>query len=322
MKRLNLFVCAVLAIVSAASCDTEAPVAQDTTFRVSADYTSSAAYGHGSQGWIESDKLGVFVVSDGKAVASNLPYNPSQVCQLVENEWVPGMLTYGDPVGEVELVTTAPAFSLPHGFNTVYAYTPYVEGLTDMTAIPLPDASVQKYTPGVFVPDVNLTFAYNKAEVCDCGIVRMGQMTPAYTQMTIPSPSFPDSFVGKKVTKVVVAANSSYTKIAAKAATIDITTGKISGELVNAVEILLPEGGLDISSGYFGASTETLYVIMNIDKAYESILTTKFKFTYTIDGVDYEMVNTPSEGMSSVGNINMYGQLAVEEQTEEPTPVR
>ena len=61
---------------------------------------------------------------------------------------------------------------------------------------------------------------------------------------------------------------------------------------------------------------------MNIDKAYESILTTKFKFTYTIDGVDYEMVNTPSEGMSSVGNINMYGQLAVEEQTEEPTPVR
>lgn len=313
MKRLNLFVCAALVVAGAASCDPETPVAQDTTFRVSAAYNSDAAYGHGMQGWIESDKLGVFVLSDGNAVASNLLYTPSQVA--------PQDGSY-DEVGEVELITSAPALSLPHGFNTVYAYTPYVEGLTDMTAIPLPDASVQTYTPGVYRPDVNLTFAYNKAEVCDCGIVRMGQMTPAYTQMTIPSPSFPDSFVGKKVTKVVVAGNSSYTKIAAKAATIDITTGKMSGELVNAVEILLPEGGLDISSGYFGASTETLYVIMNSDKKFEDIITTKFKFTYTIDNVAYEMVATPNGSMSSAGNINMYGQLAIEEPTveEEETP--
>lgn len=307
MKRLNLFVCAALAIVSAASCDTEAPDAQDNTLRISAAYTE--AYAHGSQGWIESDKLGMFAYSDGKAVASNLLYTPSKVNTLVESEYVPGYFIYDGVVGEVELLTSAPAVELPHGFNEIYLYTPYVEGLTDVTAVPLPDLSAQEYVEGTSGPDEKYTFAYNSASVCDCGIVRLGEMKSAVKQMTIVSPKFPASFDGKKVTKVVVAANSSYTKIAYSAATINLTNGEVDGEKVNAVEILLPEGGLEIAAEYGEYKISTLYVVLadNVSK------TTKFKFTFTVDGTDYEIVNTPSEMMSSEDNLNMWGQLEIAE---------
>ena len=316
MKRLNLFVCAALAIAGAASCDQVVPETEDNTLRISAVYTSDAAYGHGSQGWIESDKVGMFAYSDGAAVASNVLYTPSKVAVLVESEYVPGMFTYPESVGEVELITNAPAIELPHGFNTVYLYTPYVAGLTDITAVPLPDLSVQEYVEGTNGPDEKYTFAYNQVAVCDCGIVRAGQMVPAYTQMTIVSPSFPAEFAEKKVTKVTVAAKSSYTKIAYKAATIDLTTGEVSGEQVNSIEILLPEGGLDIKTEWGSTGTSTLYVIMNTKVS----ASTTFKFTYTIDGQDYVMEATPSEKMSSEGNLNMWGQLKYELPSEEETP--
>lgn len=316
MKRLNLFVCAALAIAGAASCNPDAPVAQDNTLRISAAYTE--AYAHGSQGWIESDKLGMFAYSDGKAVASNLLYTPSKVNTLVESEYVPGYFIYDGVVGEVELLTSAPAVELPHGFNEIYLYTPYVEGLTDVTAVPLPNLSAQEYVEGTSGPDEKYTFAYNSASVCDCGIVRMGEMKSAVKQMTIVSPKFPASFDGKKVTKVVVAANSSYTKIAYSAATINLTNGEVDGEKVNAVEILLPEGGLEIAAEYGEYKISTLYVVLadNVTK------TTKFKFTFTVDGTDYEIVNTPSEMMSSEDNLNMWGQLVIEEPAveEEETP--
>ena len=316
MKRLNLFVCAALAIAGAASCNPDAPVAQDTTLRISAAYTE--AYAHGSQGWIESDKLGMFAYSDGQAVASNLLYTPSKVNTLVESEYVLGRFVYDGVVGEVELLTSAPAVELPHGFNEIYLYTPYVEGLTDVTAVPLPDLSAQEYVEGTSGPDEKYTFAYNSASVCDCGIVRLGEMKSAVKQMTIVSPKFPASFDGRKVTKVVVAANSSYTKIAYSAATINLTNGAVDGEKVNAVEILLPEGGLEIAAEYGEYKISTLYVVLadNVTK------TTKFKFTFTVDGTDYEIVNTPSEMMSSEDNLNMWGQLVIEERTveEEETP--
>ena len=310
MKRLNVFVCAALAIVGAASCETVAPEAQDNTLRISAAYTE--AYAHGSQGWIESDKLGMFAISDGQTVASNLLYTPSKVNELVESEYVPGYFMYDGVVGEVELLTEAPAIELPHGFNEIYLYTPYVAGLTDMTAVPLPDLSVQEYVEGTSGPDEKYTFAYNKAATCDCGIVRMGEMTSAVKQMTIVSPSFPASFEGKKVTKVVVAANSSYTKIAYSAATIDLTTGTVAGDKVNSVEIVLPEGGLEIAAEYGEYKISTLYVVL----ADNVTTSTKFKFTFTVDGTDYEIVNTPSS-MSSEDNLNMWGQLAIEETPAE-----
>ena len=316
MKRLNLFVCAALAIAGAASCDQVVPETEDNTLRISAAYTSDAAYGHGTQGWIESDKVGMFAYSDGAAVASNVLYTPSKVAALVESEHMPGTFIYQESVGEVELITNAPAIELPHGFNEVYLYTPYVEGLADLKAVPLPDLTVQEYVVGTFGPDVKYTMAYNNAVTCDCGIVRAGQMTPAYTQLTITGPTFPDSFVGKKVTKVTVAAKSSYAKIAYKAATIDLTTGKVDGELAGSVEVVLPEGGFEISSGWGGATTETFYVILSKDVK----VTTKLVFTYTVDGQDCVMEATPSEMMSSEGNLNMYGQLKYELPSEEETP--
>lgn len=316
MKRLNLFVCAALAIAGAASCDQVVPETEDNTLRISAAYTSDAAYGHGTQGWIESDKVGMFAYSDGAAVASNVLYTPSKVAALVESEYMPGYFLYDDNgAGEIELLSNTD-IELPHGFNTVYLYTPYVEGLTDITAVPLPDLSAQEYVEGTSGPAEKYTFAYKQLPVCDCGIVRAGQMIPVYTQMTIVSPSFPAEFEGKKVTKVTVAAKSSYTKIAYKAATMDLTTGKVSGEQVNAIELLLPEGGLDIKSEYGSIGTSTLYVIMNTEVS----ANTTFVFTYTVDGQDCVMEAKPSEMMSSEGNLNMWGQLKYELPSEEETP--
>ena len=315
MKRLNLFVCAALAIAGAASCDPVAPEAEDNSLRISAAYDSDAAYGHGSQGWIEADKVGMFAYSDGAVVASNVLYTPSKVASLVESEYMPGYFLYDDNgAGEIELLSDT-TVELPHGFNNVYLYTPYVAGLTDITAVPLPDLSVQEYVEGTSGPDEKYTFAYNQVAVCDCGIVRAGQMVPAYTQMTIVSPSFPAEFAGKKVTKVTVAAKSSYTKIAYKAATIDLTTGTVSGEQVNAIEITLPEGGLEIKSEYGSVGTSTLYLIMNTKVS----VSTNFVFTYTIDGQDYVMEAKPSEMGSSEGNLNMWGQLKYELPSEENT---
>ena len=225
---------------------------------------------------------------------------------------------YDGTVGEVELLTNAGAIELPHGFNEIYLYTPYVEGLTDMTAVPLPDLSVQTYVENSTKPDLQYCAAYNKAATCDCGIVRMGEMIPAVKQLTIVSPTFPESFVGKKITGIKVASTSTYTKIAYKAATLDLTTGETAGEKVNEVELILPEAGLEIESGYFGAAASTVYVVLSDNVSVSTI----FKFTFTVDGKDYEIEAKPHESMSSEYNLNMYNQLVVEEPSteEEETP--
>lgn len=316
MKRLNLFVCAALAIAGAASCDPVAPEAKDSSLRISASYAD--AYMHGSQGWIEEDKLGMFAVSDGQTVASNVLYTPSKVNTLVESEYAPGYFMYNGTVGEVELLTNAGAIELPHGFNEIYLYTPYVEGLTDMTAVPLPDLSVQTYVENSTKPDLQYCAAYNKAATCDCGIVRMGEMIPVVKQLTIVSPTFPESFVGKKITGIKVASTSTYTKIAYKAATLDLTTGETAGEKVNEVELILPEAGLEIESGYFGAAASTVYVVLSDNVS----VSTTFKFTFTVDNKDYVLEAQPHATMSSEYNLNMYNQLVVEEPSteEEETP--
>ena len=73
---------------------------------------------------------------------------------------------------------------------------------------------------------------------------------------------------------------------------------------------------MEISDGYFGASIETLYLILS-----EGVgISTTFVFTFTIDGQDYVMEAKPSEMMSTEANLNMYGQLKYELPSEEETP--
>lgn len=325
MKRFNKIVCAALAVAAVAACDNEPevvdfPIVGDFTITaaypggMNEDYSDNEYYAHGTQGWTASDKLGVFVTSEG-TVQANLAYVPSEVCPLVDNEYVEGMKTYDDENVVVEAVALN-AEGVKAGFkkgeHKIYAYMPYVEGASDYTAVPMPDLSVQSgVNPinGLFSPDPAYLFAYAKAEAGNehsTTPVALGNMIPVHTQMTLMSPTFGDDMVGKKVTAITISAD---VDLVAKNATFNLETEKIEGEMSKTISINVPEGGLEIVEGYFGAGYEgTSYVVLNLDG--ETALTTDFTFTFVIDGVEYTQTSKPAPApMGSANNLNMYGCL-------------
>lgn len=317
MKRFNRFVCAALAVAAVAACDNEPEVVD---FPIVGDFTITAAYpgegltyAHGGQGWTASDKLGVFVTSDGVAQA-NLPYVPSEVCPLVDNEYVPGMKSYDDDnvvVDAVALKAEGTKAGFKQGEHTIYAYTPYAADATDYTAVPMPDLTVQNPSNpinGLFSPNPAYLFAYAKAEAgseLSATPVALGNMKPVYTQMTLMSPTFAEDAVGKKVTAITVSAD---VDIVAKNATFNLATEKIEGEMSKTVSLTLPAEGLEIMGGYFGASYEgTSYVVLNIDGNVG--LNTEFTFEFVLDdGTKLTAKSAPASApMSNAGNLNMYG---------------
>ena len=316
MKRTALFFCSALALAAAVSCEKDPkvvdfPIVGDLSFTASYD-----VYGHGSQGWTEFDKLGLYVTSDG-VTQVNLKYVPASVCPLIPNEYVPEMSKY-DPDNYVittSLKAEGTAAGFKKGDHNVYVYTPYVEGADDYKAVPMPDLTVQSGAnpvDGLFAPDPALLFAVAKAEVSEysAAAIDLGEMTPKYCQMTVPTPSFAAGLVGKKITKITVTASAD---IVAKKAVYNFEKDAIEGEMTNTVEITVPEGGYEITSGYFGATYEvsTTYIVFNTD--FETGLETEFTFTYTVDGTDYSATAKPAPATgwlgSANGNLNMYDQI-------------
>ncbi len=312
MKRLNIFSAATMAIALAASCSegTLPKVSPTGNINLSGKYVT---YMHGNQGWIEEDEIGVFVASEAKG-QSNVKFIPSQVCPLVENEWVPGVFTYDTnnyADGQVVLIGQESA-AFYTGAHDVYAYVPYAEENSDYSAVRLPCQTLQEYPDdNTFCPKKKYCFAYAKTAMASYSAsLQALEFKSPFIQMTVPTPDFADgdAMIGKKVTKVVLSAP---VNIAVEDATIDLSTGKVSGTLSKSVECILPEGGIEITGGFFGASMETLYFSLYV--AYETAMSTEFTFTYTIDGKEYVAKNTPASGAwSSEENLNMYGQLSVE----------
>jgi hypothetical protein len=320
-----------MAIAVVASCEEKTPEVVD--FPIVGDLTLTAAYpsaydaaykdtpyyAHGSQGWTALDKLGVFVASEG-VLQANLPYAPSEVCPLIDNQYMPGMKTYDEANVVTEAVTLNAEGSkagFKQGKHTVYAYAPYVEGAADYTAVPMPDLSVQVPSHpvnGIFMPNPAYLFAYAKAEAGEeysTAPVALGNMTPVYTQMTLVSPKFPDELIGKKVTAISISAD---VDIVAKNATFNLETGKISGEWSKSVTLTVPEEGYEIVSGWQGAGYETTgYMVLNIDG--KTGLQTVFTFTFVIDGVEYKISGKPEDaenfGFKSAteNNLNTSGLL-------------
>ncbi|MCS2305350.1 hypothetical protein NXX23_30610 [Bacteroides ovatus] len=93
-------------------------------------------------------------------------------------------------------------------------------------------------------------------------------------------------------------------------ATVDLSTGKISGTPINSITYNLPNGGFEITAGYFGASLETCYMMIAVP--FETGLTYTYNFTLTIDGQEYTISGKPNEKMSSINNLNMYGIAGIE----------
>lgn len=308
-KNLTFFAAAIVAMSVAASCSEPLPEVEPTgNINLSGKYVT---YMHGNQGWIEEDEIGVFVDS-GEKLQSNLKFIPSKVCPLVENEYVPGIFTYDNKNyadGQVILLgqESASFYSGKHG---VYAYVPYNEGEIEYTAVPLPSQTVQEYADdNTFCPKKKYCFAYANTSISSYS-VKLSELefvTP-FIQMTVPTPIMSDDMIGKKVTKVVISAP---VNIAVDEATIDLSTGKVSGTLSKSVELVLPAGGLEISGGWFGANLETLYFSLFI--AYETAMDTEFTFTFTIDGKEYTAKNTPATGFfSTAENLGMYQRLTIE----------
>lgn len=266
------------------------------------------AYLH-SNGWLESDVIGVFVESDGFP-QENLEYKPSEVLQMVESPYVPGVFIPGDPVGNVSLTPVGTAAGFKAGEHKIYAYLPYAEGNTDYTAIPLPDLSVQNPVPDQYSPDAKYNFAYAAIEPFSeysAAAKDFGNFKSAFVQMSVPSPEFPAGVAGKKLTKVVVSADKD---IAVKKANINITNGEIKGELTKSVEYVFTGEGSELQKGFFGVTAPTLYLVLCIDE--EAALETTFTFKYVVDGTEYTCSGKPvgkESPMYMEGNINMYGSL-------------
>ena len=87
-NRLFYFAACVALVLSSVSCSSDDGEEEDADIPVVGKIAVSGAYNvysHGSQGWIEADKIGIYVLSDGKP-QENLPYAPSEVAVATTTE--------------------------------------------------------------------------------------------------------------------------------------------------------------------------------------------------------------------------------------------
>lgn len=311
MKKLSYFIVAATLVGGLMACQKTEPVVDypiQGVFTLQGTYDT---YSHGIQGWTEEDEIGVYVTSEGVA-QTNLQYTPTSYSVLEESSDYPGYFYYGTPV----LTTTFKAVGQEAGFkqgeHNIYAYVPYSEGNQDYAAVKLPDLDAQEFQADVFVVDPKFCFAYASikgvkeysAEVMD-----FGSFNTPFTQVTIPSPEFPESIVGgEKITKVVL---SSTIDLSCKDATINLETGEIKGTMSKSIEVKLPEGGVEITKGYFGAEAPTFF--LEIASDYATAKEVDYTLTMTINGKEYSATGKPATGMFAMeGNVNLRGAFKFE----------
>ncbi len=293
-NRLFYFATCVALALSSVSCSSDDDGEEDIDIPVVGKIAVSGAYNvysHGSQGWIEADKIGIYVLSDGKP-QENLPYAPSEV---------------------------APSSELSAGFksgdHTIYAYTPYSAASQDYKTVALPNISVQEYYASEFMPNRKYSFAYASATTSSysAATVTLGEFKSLFSQLTLPALECPDALAGKTCTKIVVTCDEhplSY----ADGATVNLATGEISGTPLNSVTYNIPDG-LVVNAGFpaFGlpASLETAYMMVAVP--FEEGMNYTYKFTLTIGGQEYTTSGKPKTGFwSTDNNLNMKDIAGIE----------
>ena len=159
-NRLFYFAACVALALSSVSCSSDDGEDEDVDIPVVGKIAVSGAYNvysHGSQGWIEADKIGIYVLSDGKS-QDNLPYAPSEVAKATVMEYEgKTYITYDNEDHVTDEVTLNPSSELSAGFksgdHTIYAYTPYSAASQDYKTVALPNISVQEHYASEFVPN-------------------------------------------------------------------------------------------------------------------------------------------------------------------------
>ena len=119
-NRLFYFAACVALVLSSVSCSSDDGEEEDADIPVVGKIAVSGAYNvysHGSQGWIEADKIGIYVLSDGKP-QENLPYAPSEVAVATTTE-LDGKtyIVYDRDSRVTEDITLNPSSELAAGFK-------------------------------------------------------------------------------------------------------------------------------------------------------------------------------------------------------------
>lgn len=314
MKKLSYFLCAALVAFGAASCEKEAGVVD---YPVEGPLTFSGTYDlylHGSQGWIEEDKLGIFVTSDG-VTQTNLEYAPVEVAvpEKIEMDGKTYIMYNGDPV----LTTAFKALGTEAGFKKgphyIYAYTPYSAENVDYKAVKLPDIAVQDYSSTIFCPDKKYTFANAKLtwplKKYTPAALSLGEFVSPFTNVTIPTPQFENEELfkgGEKIEKVVL---SSTIDLAVTNATINLETGEVKGTPSKSIEISFANDKAEVQySDWSGASFPTFYLVTSADP--EEALVAEYTLTVVVDGKEYSATGVPSK-MATESNINLWHSFTI-----------
>ncbi len=245
--------------------------------------------------WIKEDTLGVFVTSDGKPQV-NLVYTPSEYASYDSRmaEFGYTAIASGTSVGDVVLNAASEVAGFKEGTHTIYAYYPYKASASDITAVPVPDITLQDpSTVGQkFLGNCSYkwVFAYAKKSVSEysAATVDLGEFKTPVCMINTAALPFAEDADGRTLVKLNITADGT---IAYKDATFNLETEKFNGEPASGIDYIMKE---EISEGWFGVSTRNAAIfVINADIA--TAKNYNFTLTATLDNGDVYAVTVPAK---------------------------
>ena len=209
--------------------------------------------------------------------------------------------------------TLKPATATEAGFkagdHTIYAYLPYNAAAEDYTKVPLPNLANQTYDPNLVFGAKKSNFIYTaKATVStlSAAAVSFGEFKPLCSELNISALELPDEAGDKQATKIVITADQ---PIAYEdGATIDLSTGEITGTPVKTITVDAPTGitvnpGLSFGAFSMPASMETVHLVIPV--TYDKAKNYNFTVTVTVDGKNYTATGKSGGYIEMFGNVNL-----------------
>lgn len=300
MKKI-FYLLAAITMIMFIGCKKENAVSDIPSVGNIAINSTMKVYSHGLQGWIKSDTVGVYVLSDGFP-QENVMYVPSQTATPMEKR---GFIMYDkrNPVSKDILLTPVKEgkeICFKAGKHQIFAYTPASKESKDYKNVALPDISVQEPSAKEFTPLRKYGFYYTSTTIgkYSSAAVALGDMKPLFSQITLPPVAGPDELINKQITKLTIKADKPIAY--KKGAVIDLSTLKIKGEGINSIEFKMNEKVVKSRRG--GSSLGQMPLFIMVAVPYEVAKDMEFEFIFTIDGKDYSTKGKNNSKMPNQGN--------------------
>lgn len=300
MKKI-FYLLAAITMIMFIGCKKENAVSDIPSVGNIAINSTMKVYSHGLQGWIKSDTVGVYVLSDGFP-QENVMYVPSQTAKPMDNR---GFIMYDkrNPVSKDILLTPVKEgkeICFKAGKHQIFAYTPASKESKDYKNVALPDISVQEPSAKEFTPLRKYGFYYTSATIgkYSSAAVALGDMKPLFSQITLPPVAGPDELFDKQITKLTIKADKPIAY--KKGAVIDLSTLKIKGEGINSIEFKM--NGKVVKSRRGGSSLGKMPLFIMVAVPYEVAKDMEFEFIFTIDGKDYSTKGKNNSMIPNQGN--------------------